>query len=169
MILNREKIILSIQKAFQGIPAPALLTLHVAEAHDSNDYDHDQTHHKKDHLGNWEDIPEHHLLKCSCALAHLNKEGIQYYLPAYMVWVLKNYEQYRKFDVMIDSVFFTLGTNPVNAPTHDYDVERFSLLTKSQIQCCIDFLQYFVDTAPKGMNLLQIKRALEHRWLALKS
>ena len=161
---EQEKIISLIKEAFSDVPVPSKMTLHVAEAHDDYDYDHDTEHRKKDHLGHWMDIPETHFLKCQNALAHLDKEGIQYYLPALMIWVLKNYkEDYW----IISTTLYTLGTNDKNSSTYDYNNERYSLFTKKQIQACIDFLKYLVTHDPHGdyIDTEHIKKALELRWL----
>ena len=48
--MDKEQVIELIQSAFDGVPQPDKLTLHVAEAHDNWDYDNDAIHWKKDHL-----------------------------------------------------------------------------------------------------------------------
>ena len=44
MSLNRAQVISIIEEAFEGVPQPLEITLHVAEAYDSYDDDHDDEH-----------------------------------------------------------------------------------------------------------------------------
>ena len=45
--MDKEQVIELIQSAFDGVPQPDKLTLHVAEAHDNWDYDNDAIHWKR--------------------------------------------------------------------------------------------------------------------------
>lgn len=74
----------AIDVAFDGVPVPGEHhpTLHKAEASDwptASTYDP-----SKDHRGRWQDLPLRHLRECPWALAHLDAEGLHYYLPAIM-------------------------------------------------------------------------------------
>ena len=70
--MNNNELINAVQSAFADVKQPGIITLHVAEAHDSRDYDSDASHRKLDHLGRWQDLPEEHIERCQNALPHLD-------------------------------------------------------------------------------------------------
>ncbi|MEZ5536942.1 MAG: DUF6714 family protein [Thiolinea sp.] len=47
--MSTEHLIQIIEMAFDGVPQPKEITLHVAEAHDGYDYDHDKEHRERDY------------------------------------------------------------------------------------------------------------------------
>ena len=55
-----NQLIAEIEKPFDGVPIPREVTLHVADAHDGYDYDHDPEHRAKDFIGRWQDVPAEH-------------------------------------------------------------------------------------------------------------
>ena len=73
-----------IRKAFDKVPFPGKISLHVAQAHDDYIYDKDAYYGKFDHRGQWQDIPAEHIENCPNALSYLEPDGLRYYLPAYM-------------------------------------------------------------------------------------
>ena len=152
-----------IEEAFKEVETPTDLTLFVAEAHDDYDYDNDASHRLKDHKGEWQDLPEEHILACQNALPHLGPEGVQYYTPAFMSWVLNNYKSSNR-EWVIDGTIYHLGTVSQNLKKHKE--HQFSLFTENQIKACVSFLKYFVKNDPEGkyVDTNHIKKALERRW-----
>lgn len=134
-----------IARAFDGVPPPdpAHRTLRQAEAWD--DYElQDQKH---DHKGPWQDLPDDHIRDCPFALPHLDEQGIHYYLPALMSFVLRQSEDKR--GMTEDSLLFTLM--PSTGALKDYQRGRFALLTPLQRQAILEFLRHAApeqDPAP---------------------
>lgn len=161
-MMKKQNLIEKIQNAFHGVKRPHEITLHVAEAHDNSDYDHDSEHRKKDHQGPWQTLPQEHLLFCQNALPHLDAEGMPYYLPAFMCWTVENYNSSKAS--LIDATIYALGTTTEKLKS--YQDMQFSLFTENQKQACVDFLQYLLEVDPNGtfVDSQQIRKALERRW-----
>ncbi|MBI39755.1 MAG: hypothetical protein CMF59_09155 [Leptospiraceae bacterium] len=138
-----DEVIQSIQAAFHGVPQPAKITLHVAEAHDNYDYGHDADHRKKDYRGPWQEIPDEHIENCQCALSYLDPEGFRFYLPAFMVWYLKNYKNSRK--VKLDNALYALDTYSGEPRLEGHKKEQFSLFSPEQLAACAAFVAFLAD------------------------
>lgn len=111
-----------IDEAFDGVPVPeeGHNTLYQAEAED-----HYRTSDRaRDHLGRWQDLPEQHLLDCQWALAFLDEQGIQYYIPAVMCFDLR-YSFQSPDSWLTESLAYTL------VPTGGL-LERFQVLSYQQ-------------------------------------
>jgi hypothetical protein len=127
-----------IEAAFDGVERPKEVTLHVAEEHDNRDYDNDALHRAKDFEGRWQDVPAEHLLKCHCGLTHLHEDGLPFYLPAAMTWVLKNFRDTN--EMLTDSTIYQLEKKGL---CDHYDW-RFRLFTLAQWRACRSFLEYLL-------------------------
>ena len=132
--MDRDELIGVIVAAFDGISQPQDITLHVAEAHHTYDYEHDNEHREKDWIGRWQDIPDEHLMACEHALDHVDKVGMHFYLPAYMVWYLSNYEDRHR--TWIESAKYPMGLHPPDEALSSYQVERYSLFSDEQLRAC---------------------------------
>lgn len=137
--MTRDELIGIINKAFEGVPQPDEITLHVAEAHDDYDYDHDEEHRKNDYIGRWQDVPAEHIQMCQAALSYVEKVGMRFYLPAYMVWYLRNLGSSK---VWSDHVLYSLDNHPHDLGLSAYHKERFSLFTPEQLRACALFIKY---------------------------
>jgi hypothetical protein len=147
-----------IELAFDGVARPEQLTLHVAEAHDNYDYDNDPLHRTKDHVGRWQDIPDEHLLRCVDGLSHLAEDGLPYYLPAAMRWVLLNF---RDTDSrLIDWTIYQLAPNRNDKNLSKRYETRFARFTTRQWRACEAFLCHLLNQDPDG-EFIDAKVALE--------
>jgi hypothetical protein len=158
-----ESPIAEIETAFDGVKRPKVLTLHVADAHDSSDYSNDKLHRAKDYDGRWQDIPDEHLLSCHWGLSHLGADGLQFYLPAAMTWVLKNFRDSNSF--LVDATIYQLACNRDNEKLAEYYDRRFQLFTAAQWHACRSFLEFlliedaegnFIDTAEAQQALGEV-------------
>lgn len=139
MYMDRAELIAFITKAFDGVPQPESITLHVAEAHDEYDYENDEMHRRKDFVGRWQDVPEHDIQSCQTALSYVDKIGMRFYLPAYMVWYLRNLGTK---SVWSEHTLYSLDNHPGHPQLAEYHVERFSLFTAEQLKACALFVKY---------------------------
>jgi len=155
--MNRKELIEVIKKAFEGVVQPSDITIHVGKAYYSYDYSHDSEHRKKDFVGNWLDIPSDHIRQCQSALCYVNKVGMRYYLPAYMVWYLNCVDAYDELNN--DSTLYALDNHPTNA-LGDYFKERFSLFNAEQLNACALFIKYCA-TSPEMAGYSDIDFAQE--------
>ena len=140
---QRKALINMIKAAFDGVEQPKDITLHAAEAHDGYDYEHDDKHRKKDFIGAWQDVPAEHIKECHTALSYVNKTGMRYYLPAFMVWYLT----YLGTDeIQSDHALYMLDHHADNEELSAYFKERFSLFNATQLKACALFVKFcFTD------------------------
>lgn len=138
--MEKEELIKFIEEAFNGVEQPQEITLHVAEAHDDYDYDHNKEHRKNDFIGRWQEIPSEHIKKSQNALSYVDKIGMRYYLPAYMVWYLKNYGN--SDEVFTDHALYSLDNHPNDPRLSEYHKERFSLFNQQQLKACALFVKF---------------------------
>tara|TARA_B100001939_G_scaffold283511_1_gene252842 strand:+ start:24265 stop:24759 length:495 start_codon:yes stop_codon:yes gene_type:complete len=141
--VNQDEVIAKIELAFQGVPQPSEITLHVAEAHDNYDYGQDSEHRKKDFQGPWQEVPEEHIENCQCALTYLDPVGFRFYLPAFMVWYLRHYKNSNK--VKLDNALYALETYSGEPRMEQYKQEKFSLFNSDQLAACAAFVAFLAD------------------------
>lgn len=91
--MERDEIEAAIRSAFAGVRLGAGVSLRQAEVID--DYGRGFTHAEFEALprsevtDDWAGVPESELLRDNAA--HLDRDGLRYYLPALMLWLLDNY------------------------------------------------------------------------------
>ena len=137
-----------IELAFDGVDRPEKLTLHVAEEHDNYDYDNDDFHRQRDHVGRWQDIPEEHLLRCVDGLSHLAADGLPYYLPAAMRWVIRNFRD--TDSLLVDWTIYQLAPNREDKNLSERYDRRFARFTIPQWCACEVFLDHLLGEDPDG-------------------
>ena len=150
-----------IEKAFDGVPQPRDITLHVAEAHDDYDYDHDKEHREKDYIGRWQDVPKEHIRRCQSALSYVDKTGMRFYLPAYMIWYLQNWGTE---EISYDHALYSLDNHSKNAELAEYHKERFSLFTQEQLKACALFVKFCANDETDFTDTDFAKKKYERYW-----
>lgn len=99
----------------------------------------------KDERNDWRRIPIVDLYKCSSSISFLDAKGMRFYLGLYLLFAMDVFEDEEdrlnedpNFRLSPPEVVFTLQSSLDTA----YSITRFSLLTKEQITCVIQFLMY---------------------------
>ncbi len=156
-----EELTIIIEKAFDGVSQPEEITLHVAEAHDAYDYQHDQQHREKDFFGRWQDVPETHIQECQSALSFVDKIGMRFYLPAYMIWYLRNYKTDK---VWSEHTLYSLDNHPNNQALSAYYKERFSLFSPEQLRACALFVKFCAHDTSGFIDSDFAKKKFERHW-----
>ena len=160
--MNKEELIQSINQAFDGVPQPKDITLHVAEAHDDYDYEHDAEHRQKDFIGRWQDVPNEHIQKCRCAMSYVDAVGMRYYLPAQMIWYLKNFGNSKI--VVDDMPLYTLDPHDNNENLRKYQQERFSLFSPEQLKACAHFVKFCAEDETRFTDTTFAEKVYERYW-----
>jgi hypothetical protein len=160
--MNKEKIIKLVIDAFNGVDQPKNITLHVAEAHDNYDYTHDDDHRKSDYIGPWQELPSSYIKKCQTALSYLDKIGLRFYLPAYMVWYLKNFGN--RMEISHDHTLHSLDNHPNDQNLADNHKDRFSLFTTEQLTACAKFVKYCANDKTGFTDNDFAKKIYESYW-----
>lgn len=142
--MTKEEVKNMIYEAFKDVPYPQNITLLVASAHDSRDYDHNEEYRKQDFVGHWKDIPETYLYDYANILSYFEPDGIRYYIPRIMSWTLDNYE--KGIEDLMQYLIYTM--DPAFSE-REKNIERnkyqFSLLNEEQNKACAHFLQYLKE------------------------
>lgn len=160
--MEKEELLKIIDDAFDGVEQPKEITLHVAEAHDAYDYEHDGDHRKNDYFGPWQNVPEEHIKKCQDALSYLEKVGFRYYLPAYMVWYLKNMEN--DDEVWTDNALYALDNYPRDSELSRHKKEQLSLFNTKQLRACAQFVKYCAEDETGFADTYFAKKKYERFW-----
>ena len=159
--MTKDELISAIESAFDGVPRPALLTLHVAEAHDGYDYGNDKAHRARDHVGRWQDLPSEHIERCQCALSHVDAVGMRYYLPAYMRWYLRNMESER---VTTDHTLYSLDHHRNDPKLAEYHRQRFADFTRQELAACARFVAFCAEADDNVTDTGFARQQLERYW-----
>jgi hypothetical protein len=160
--MNKEDVISQINEAFDGVEQPQEITLHVAEAHDDYDYNNNHTHRKKDFFGRWQDVPWEHIRACQNALSYLEKVGMRFYLPAYMVWYIRNYE--KEGEVFTDHALYSLDPHLNDEKLSQYHKDRFSLFDRVQLRACAQFVRFCAEDSDGNTDSNFAQKIYERYW-----
>jgi len=117
-------------------------------------------------LGNeetsWCEVAADQIEKESSALTVFSPAAFQYYLPAYMTWVLRNYEISRSNTV--NHVLYDLDVTDTSADSHQIWMQRFSRLSKAQGNAVLQFLTFMSQLPDERVNTKAAKRAVDAYW-----
>lgn len=157
---DKNELIQEIEKAFEHVTPPEKVTLHVAEAHDSYDYN-DEKYRLNDVADRWQDVPVEHIEECQMALNYVDKVGMKFYLPAYMVWYLN---KLNSGDVESDYTLYALDDYSDNIKMSCYFQERFSLFTHEQLKVCSHFVKYCAEDKSDIADAEFAKKIYKNYW-----
>ncbi len=135
----------AIIEAFDGVSRGNGVTLHEAMVIDDYGSPAERAAARaQDTEDKWQDVPEDDIRFSDAVLSFLDAKGFHYYLPAYMVWHLRNidHEDPDYWSNTFDSVIFHL-TYQVNID--NYVAPKFSLFTPAQLKVTGRFLQFDIE------------------------
>ncbi len=92
----------------------------------------------------WQDVPEADIRLTDAVLSFLDPKGFHYYIPAYMIWYLRNIdnEDPNYWSNTFDSVVFHLT---YKIDEDDYVSSKFQLFTLAQSKAVANFLLFDVE------------------------
>ncbi|ESA35558.1 hypothetical protein N836_11205 [Leptolyngbya sp. Heron Island J] len=134
-----------ITQAFDGVSCGNGVTLHEAMVIDDYGSPAERAEARaRDTEDKWQDVPEDDIRFSDAVLSFLDAKGFHYYLPAYMVWHLRNIDNTDPdyWSNTFDSVIFHLT---YQVDIDDYIAEKFSLFTPAQLKTTSHFLQFDVE------------------------
>lgn len=90
---RRREVIDEIISAFGGVSRGDGTTLHEAIALDDRaSPDEQRAARSLDVDGRWQDVPDADIWACNSALSFVDEKGFRYYIPAFMTYVLRHWE-----------------------------------------------------------------------------
>lgn len=170
MLTTQQALIDEITSAFEGVERGNGVTLHEATVIDSYGSLEERAKARlQDTEKRWQDVPKQDIANVDAVLSFLDDEGFHYYIPAYVVWYLKNIDNAAiRSSNTFDSVVFHLTYN-----VEEGRESRFERLTKEQKRAIAHFLtfvaqreeaidrkDYQLDMAEGGMTLEEIESTL---------
>ena len=159
-IAARDAVIRQIETAFDGVGRKFGVSLHEACVIDDYGSRWEQMQARMtDTEWRWQDVPEADIARYFWILSFLDPIGFRYYLPAYMVWTLKNHEQ--TGSMSDESTVFALF---ISDGSRAYSMERFTMFTRQQAEAICAFLRFIAkNTLHCGYNDTA-QEALEQYW-----
>ena len=152
-------LIKQITKAFEGVTRDGGVSLHEARAID--DYEGAQGRakaRKKDTDCRWQDVPDEWIEYFYDVFSFFDAKGFRYYLPAYMIWLLKNYRSSQSNSV--DCTIYALSVyEGVDDPYN-----RFRLLNAEQSKAVCSFLKFMATYCADWVDAQAARRALNQYW-----
>ncbi|MDH3791629.1 MAG: hypothetical protein OEU25_04280 [Rhodospirillales bacterium] len=95
----------------------------------------------------WRDVPADVLAREHASLCFMSAWGFQFYLPAYMSWVLGNPEDP---SASVEHVLYQFDPGAPNDELHPFQVSKYRLLTPDQVGAIVAFLEAFRHVEGRG-------------------
>lgn len=135
-----EAIIDAIRAAFAGVPRGAV-TIHEAEVIDEHGSKGRRFKARRlDTESRWDRVPDADIEQCTTALCHLDPESWRYYIPAYMIWSLKNFRS--NGSIVVDFTIYTFNCSSNDPEMREHYLAHFRLLNLEQSTVVCRFLRY---------------------------
>ncbi len=110
----------------------------------------------------WQEIPDSEIQECDSMLAHMDSVEFRYFLPAYMTYALKNYQESTWGNDILTSIIFSLYPSSKESDLYTYGVRQLSLLDNSQQLAIVVFLRFVASSVDYSNSDANI--ALERYW-----
>ena len=138
-IEQRGVLIACIRDAFRGTAPGNGTTIHEADLEGCYTDDSERLAARaKDTETNWEDVPNWKIERFSSVMPFFDAEGYRFYIPAYMIWTLKNWRTSSLF--IVDSVLWSFGYR-----SSDFNAERHQILSPVQLHASYRFIKHFCE------------------------
>ncbi len=159
--MSKEEIILIVKKAFTGVKLNGGVSLKQAEAIDNFSVGISKAEFNRfpitETTNDWSLIPGDILDKFEF-VAHLDAKGFKYYIPAFMIRLLSNYD-----DSMM--IIGTLGGLYPKKDSWEYCMERYSLFNDEQQKAIAQFLTALPELVDLDHEDIKVvERALRNYW-----
>ena len=109
----------------------------------------------------WEDVPEHMIGEHDSVLCFMDPKGFRYYLPAYMVWSLRNYETSETWSH--NHPICSLALSDSDSP-RKWEIERFVLFDEEQARAIYRFLHFMAQRDELSVCVDEARKALDAYW-----
>lgn len=153
--MTPESIIGQIEAAFAASKRPPNDALLHPDCHDSQDIEafYAQT--------DWRSVPDELIAHENAALCFFSPKAFAYFLPAYLVWTLKNFKT--SGFITSDNTIYALDPGFPTAELYDFAVSKYSDLDQAQRDAIVSFLTLMAENEIE-VDAKAAKSALEHFW-----
>lgn len=145
---TETKLIKKIETAFDQVPKPKNITMHVARAID--DYvtdDKFETLRKLANENKWQDISDKDIEQYNDILSFLESDAFRYYIPRFMIWTLNNYKT---------------SDNAASCSTifkFQNIWDEWNFLNDEQKKVCLEFLEFCIQDKTGHLNCEDAEKA----------
>ena len=138
-VAEAEKLIAYIRRAFERTRLGNGITIHEADLEGCYTDDSERSHARaKDDEVVWSDVPDWKIERFPSVMPFFDPEGYRFYIPAYMIWTLKNW---RTTDLFIaDSVIWSFGYKE-----SAFEDGRRKAMSPVQLHAAYRFVKHFCD------------------------
>ncbi len=159
--LLKERLIEEIRQAFAGVSREDGITLHEANVIDLYGSDVERAAARRlDRDERWEDVPDDLIESHPSILTFLDAKGFRYYLPAYMVWALRNLGS---DSLSVDFTIYALS--PSRLPGfRRWSLERYGIFNSGQATAICRFLRFMADCSGGDADDRVARKALDRYW-----
>lgn len=135
---DRDTLIEEIHAAFRNVPRGELS---ISQAQIAKWADESKLRAARllDHDKHWSDISDRTIEAASNAIYVDDQFSWRYFLPAYLRWTLRHFENSDLF--IVDQPIYTPSVNEIGDPLRKHQVLRFETLSPAQKTCLCHFLQ----------------------------
>ncbi len=166
--MEREAVEAAIRTAFAGVQLGSGVSLHQAKAAD--DYGRGytlaefQALKRSEVTDDWAAVPEDEVR--TAMVAHLDADGLRYYLPPLMLWLFGHYDDEDKW--RDDTDMTVIGTIGALAPTKEFRAYRYAMFDtfteqqRAAIASYLDALPGLVHLDREDATL--VERAMRDYW-----
>lgn len=144
-----EALICEITAAFDGVSREGGLSLHAAAGLDDYEYSPEEqaANRAKDTETRWQEVPDEWIARMGLgdvALSYFDPNGFHYYIPAYLIWMLKSWRDGGIENNTEDSIIYSLMAQH-DGSISEKDLARFSMLNGEQSKAVAHFLEFLVQ------------------------
>lgn len=153
-----------IKTAFGGMPYPG--TERIMNDLKGYDPERKQIREEFSRYEDWQDVPRELLLYERDALSFFEPQGFRFYLPAYMLFSVEDYEG---ADTIPESIVHSLTLPDAGTELYEFVRERLVLFSEEQRKAVLHFLEYlerchaedFTELCTGGWSSVTPRRAIE--------
>jgi hypothetical protein len=157
-----EAIIEEIRHAFRAVSLGDGITLHEALVIDNYGSDAERSAARKlDTDCHWEDVPDQLLEANDSVLSFVDPKGLRYFLPAYMVWSLRNFQTSESFSH--NHPICTLALSE-SGSMRQWDLKRFEVFNDEQARAICRFLRFMAQQDEDIVCTNEASSALSAYW-----
>jgi hypothetical protein len=157
-----QVIVGEIHRAFSDVSRADGVTLHEALVIDDYGSDAERTAARElDTDCRWQDVPDRLIEENDSVLSFMDPTGFRYYLPAYMVWSLRNYERSNTFSHNHPICSLALSES---GSMRQWALERFAVFNDVQARAICKFLRFMASRDELIVTADVALKALDAYW-----
>lgn len=153
-----------IRIAFGDMPYPGAEC--IVNDYGGNDLERKQIREEFSRYESWQDVPRELLLQERDALPLFEPQGFRFYLPAYMLFTIEDYDG---ADTIPESIVYLLTLPEAGTEFYEFVRERLALFSEEERQAILHFLEYlemyhaedFPNSSVGGWCTATPRRAIE--------